>query len=175
MTILTPSLRQGFAYGTDVDVANIIRWYDHQIYLKDPRDPGLQRDLPGFRINPRFWSDDPAATCSAGWPASINPAWWSRNSRAGPRFFRAHPLFQRPCCAISPAGGLPHLQRWERCGLCQPEHFVRVLARGGKRTISLPEKAKVVDLLENRVVSEGAAEFSLAMAPNSTVLLGIQH
>jgi hypothetical protein len=55
------SLPKGFAYGTDVNVANIIRWYDHQIYLKDPRDPGLQRDLPGFRINPRFWSDDPEA------------------------------------------------------------------------------------------------------------------
>jgi len=41
---------------------------------------------------------------------------------------------------------------------------------GGKRTISLPEKAKVVDLLENRVVSVGAAEFSLAMAPNSTTM-----
>ena len=30
-------------------------------HLKDPRDPSLQRDLPGFRINPRFWSDDPKA------------------------------------------------------------------------------------------------------------------
>jgi len=36
-----------------VNVDNIKRWYDHQIYLKDPRDPGLKRDLPSFRIAPR--------------------------------------------------------------------------------------------------------------------------
>jgi hypothetical protein len=57
----TESLPRQFAYGTDVDVENIKRWYDHQIYLKDPRDPSLQCDLPGFGISPRFWGDDPEA------------------------------------------------------------------------------------------------------------------
>jgi len=50
------SLPKKFAYGTDVNVENI-----------DPRDPTLLRDLSGFRIAPRFWSDDPGAkTCRIG-------------------------------------------------------------------------------------------------------------
>ena len=51
----------GSRYGTDVNVKDIIRYYDHQVYLKDPRDPSLTRDLPGFRIAPRFYVDDPKA------------------------------------------------------------------------------------------------------------------
>ncbi len=29
-------------YGTDVNVKDIVRYYDHQVYLKDPRDPALR-------------------------------------------------------------------------------------------------------------------------------------
>jgi hypothetical protein len=49
-------------YGTDVNVDQIIRYYDHQVYLKDPRDPSLKRDLPGFRISPRFFANDEQAS-----------------------------------------------------------------------------------------------------------------
>ena len=172
----TKSLGKGFAYGTDVDVANIIRWYDHQIYLKDPRDPGLQRDLPGFRINPRFWSDDPAATVLGRLAGIDKPGLVVKKQQGWTSVFSSAPII--------PAALLRNIARGAGCHIYSDGNDVVYANRsilcvyspaGGKRTISLPEKAKVVDLLENRVVSEGAAEFSLAMAPNSTVLLGIQH
>ena len=36
------SKKQPLEYGTDVNVKEITRYYDHQVYLKDPRDPSLQ-------------------------------------------------------------------------------------------------------------------------------------
>ena len=56
------------AYGTDVNVQDIIRYYDHQVYLKDPRDPGLQRDLPAFASAPAFTPPMPRRPSSANWP-----------------------------------------------------------------------------------------------------------
>ena len=50
----TKSLAAGLAYGTDVNVDSIKPWFDHHLYLKDPSDSKLQRDLPGFSISPRF-------------------------------------------------------------------------------------------------------------------------
>jgi len=45
---------------------------------------------------------------------------------------------------------------------------------GGTRTIHLPQKSKVVDLLDNRVIVEGASEFPLTLEPNDSVLLAIE-
>jgi hypothetical protein len=39
----------------------------------------------------------------------------------------------------------------------------------------LPRRSKVVDLLENRTIAERATEFPLTLAPNRTVLLGIEY
>lgn len=174
--VYTKSLPEGFAYGTDVNVANIIRWYDHQIYLKDPRDPGLQRDLPGFRINPRFWSDDPEAKVlgrlagldKPGLVVKKQPGWTSVYSSA----------------PVLPAALLRNIARAAGCHIYSNandvvyanRNFLCIYAPGGStRTIHLPEESRVVDLFENRIVSEGTKEFPLTMAPNSTVLLGIEH
>ena len=171
----TKSLRKGFAYGTDVNVANIIRWYDHQIYLKDPRDPSLRRDLPGFRINPRFWSDDPEAKvlgrlAGLGRPGLVvkkQPGWTSVYSGA----------------PILPAALLRNIARAAGCHIYSDANDVvyanrNVLAvyapGGGTRTIHLPRKSKVVDLLENRTVAEHATEFPLTLESNSSVLLTIE-
>ncbi len=171
----TKSLPKGFAYGTDVNVANIIRWYDHQIYLKDPRDPGLQRDLPGFRISPRFWSDDPEAEVlgrlagldKPGLVVKKQPGWTSVYSSA----------------PILPAALLRNIARAAGCHIYSDANDVVYANRnvlcvyapgGGTRTIRLPHKSKVVDLLENRTVAERAVELPLTMAPNSTVLLAIE-
>lgn len=170
----TKSLPRGFAYGTDVNVANIIRWYDHQIYLKDPRDPSLQRDLPGFRINPRFWSDDPDAKVlgrlagldKPGLVVKEQPGWTSVYSSAPilPAVLLRNIARAAGCHVYSDAGDVVYANR-------------KVLAvyapSGGTRTIHLPHESKVVDLLENRTLAERAAEFPLTLAPNSTALLAV--
>lgn len=172
----TKSLPNGFAYGTDVNVANLIRWYDHQIYLKDPRDPGLQRDLPGFRINPRFWSDEPEAKVlgrlagldKPGLVVKKQPGWTSVYSSAPvlPATLLRNIARAAGCHIYSEANDVVYANR----------NFLCIYAPGGStRTIRLPEESRVVDLLENRIVSEGTKEFPLTMAPNSTVLLGIEH
>jgi hypothetical protein len=172
----TKSLPNGFAYGSDVNVANIIRWYDHQIYLKDPRDPSLQRDLPGFRINPRFWSDEPEAKVlgrlagldKPGLVVKKQPGWTSVYSSAPvlPATLLRNIARAAGCHIYSEANDVVYANR----------NFLCIYAPGGStRTIHLPEESRVVDLLENRIVSEGTKEFPLTMAPNSTVLLGIEH
>ena len=172
----TQGLPGGFAYGTDVNRANIIRWYDHQVYLKDPRDPSLERDLPGFRIDPRFWSDDPAATvlgelAGIGKPGLVfkrMPGWTSIYSSA--------PIL--PAALIRniarAAGG--HLYDDANDVVYADRNFLCIYSpTGGNRTVRLPHKSKVVDVLENRTVANQATEFPLAMAPNSTVLLAIEE
>ena len=172
----TKSLPNGFAYGSDVNVANIIRWYDHQIYLKDPRDPSLQCDLPGFRINPRFWSDEPEAKVlgrlagldKPGLVVKKQPGWTSVYSSAPvlPATLLRNIARAAGCHIYSEANDVVYANR----------NFLCIYAPGGStRTIHLPEESRVVDLLENRIVSEGTKEFPLTMAPNSTVLLGIEH
>ncbi len=172
----TQSLPRKFVYGTDVNVENIIRWYDHQIYLKDPRDPGLQRDLPGFRINPRFWSNDPEAKVlgnlagldKPGLVVKEQPGWTSVYSSA----------------PILPAALLRNIARAAGCHIYSNADDVVYASRsflcvyspgGGTRTIRLPQKSRVVDLLERRILSDGVKEFPLTMAPNSSVLLLLEH
>jgi beta-galactosidase len=171
----TNSLPEGFAYGTDVNVANIIRWYDHQIYLKDPRDPSLRRDLPGFRINPRFWSDDAEATvlgrlAGLGKPGLVVkklPGWISVYSSAPilPAALLRNVARATGCHIYSDANDVVYANR----------NFLCVYAPGGgTRTIHLPHKAKVIDLLENRTVAGQAAEFPLTLEANSSVLFSIE-
>ena len=172
----TKSLPRHFAYGTDVNVENIKRWYDHQIYLKDPRDPCLQRDLPGFRISPRFWSDDPEAEVlgklagldKPGLVVKKQPGWTSVYSSA----------------PILPAVLLRNIARAAGCHIFSDAGDVVVANKnvlsiyapgGGTRTVRLPRRSKVVDLLENRTIAERATEFPLTLAPNRTVLLGIEY
>jgi len=174
--VYTQTLSDGFAYGTDVNVKNIIRWYDHQVYLKDPRDPGLRRDLPGFRINPRFWSDDPEALVlgklagldKPGLVAKKQPGWTSVYSSA----------------PILPAALLRNIARAAGCHIYSDandvvyasRNFLCVYApKGGTRLIRLPQKSRVVDLLENRVLADGTNEFELTMALNSTKLLHMEY
>ena len=172
----TKPLPKGFVYGTDVNVANIIRWYDHQVYLKDPRDPGLQRDLPGFRINPRFWSDDPealplgklAGPDKPGLVVKKLPGWTSVYSSA----------------PILPAALLRNIARAAGCHIYSDANdvvyansrFLGLYAPlGGRRTIRLPKAARVTDLLENRVLLERGTEFTLSLEPNSSVLLALEY
>ncbi len=175
-------LPKDFAYGTDVNVKDIIRYYDHQIYLKDPRDPSLRRDLPGFRISPRFYSVDKMAV-SLGTLAGID--------KPG--------LVVKPIGAVQPGSGwtsiyssapilpAPLLRNIARIAGCHVysasndvvyanRNFLGIYAPGGgSRTVRLPRKLRVTDLLENRVLADGITEFPLELAPNDTVLLRLEE
>jgi hypothetical protein len=171
----TRGLSKGFAYGTDVNVENIKRWYDHQIYLKDPRDPGLKRDLPGFRIGPRFTADDPGAQV-LGTLAGVDKPGLAVKKQAGwTSVYSSAPLL--------PAALLRNIARAAGCHIYSDAHdvvyagsgYLGIYApEGGTRTVRLPRRSRVVDALDGKVVAENAREFPLPMAPNSTVILKVE-
>ncbi len=172
----TESLPQGFVYGTDVNVANIIRWYDHQIYLKDPRDPSLRRDLPGFRIQPRFWSDDPKAEVLGKLAGLKKPGLVVKPQAGWTSVYSSAPIL--------PAALLRNIARASGCHIYSDaddviyasRSFLCIYApRGGARVIRLPQKATVVDLLDQRILAKEAEEFELKLASHGSVLLRLEY
>ncbi|MBZ5581382.1 MAG: beta-galactosidase [Acidobacteriia bacterium] len=173
----TKSLPDRVSYGTDMNVANIIRWYDHQIYLKDPRDPGLQRDLPGFRISPRFYGDDPGAT-TLGTLAGVNrpglavkkqPGGWTSIYSSAPILPAAllrNIAVAAGCHIYSDANDVVYANK-NALGIYAPH--------GGTRMVHLREKARVVDLLSHKTIAAQSKDFPLDIPAGSAVLLGIER
>jgi hypothetical protein len=168
----TRSLPRNFAYGTDVNVSNIIRFYDHQIYLKDPRDPSLRRDLPGFRISPRFFADDRRATVLGKLAGLDRPGLVVKRQSGWTSVYSSAPIL--------PAELLRSIAREADCHIYSDandvvyanKEFLCIYAPGGgKRTIRLPERRRVVDALENRVLSSRAKELPLELPANTAILL----
>jgi hypothetical protein len=170
----TRSVLPGFVYGTDVNVHQIIRYYDHQVYLKDPRDPGLQRDLPGFRIAPRFFARDRQATVlgtlgGIGQPGLVvkkQTGWTSAYSSAP--IVRAELLRDMAraagCHIYSDANDVVYANR----------EFVCIYApSGGKRTVRLPDASRVSEALQGTLLGERVKEFSLTLPENGAVLLRV--
>ncbi|MBE0675566.1 MAG: carbohydrate-binding family 9-like protein, partial [Bacteroidales bacterium] len=172
----TGNMGQNAAYGTDVDVQSIIRYYDHQIYLKDPRDPSLARDLPGFSISPRFYADDPdaivlgklAGVDKPGLVVKKQPAGWTSVYSSAP---------------ILPASLLRNILRESGGHIYTSGNDVVTANKtslciyspsGGMRMVKLPERAKVTDLIENKVLADGATEFPVTFTRNSTILLSLE-
>ncbi len=172
----TKSLPKGFAYGTDVNVENIIRWYDHQVYLKDPRDPSLQRDLPGFRINPRFWGNDPEATVLGQLAGLDKPGLVVKKMPGWTSVYSSAPILRAALVrSIARAAGC-HIYSDADDVVYANRNILAIYAPGGgTRTIKLPRKSKAVDLLDNRTVVEGATEFPLTLKANDSVLLAIEN
>lgn len=172
----TRGLPHPMAYGTDMNVADITHWYDHQLYLKDPRDPSLQRDLPGFRINPQFWSDDPhvqvlgnlAGVNKPGLVVKKMPGWTSIYSSAPilPAALLRNIARAAGCQIYSDGGDVVYANR-EFLGIYSPA--------GGNRTIHLPGHSDVTDLLANKVLAQNASEFSVDLPPNTTLLLKLDR
>jgi hypothetical protein len=171
----TKSLPRGFVYGTDVNVENIKRWYDHQIYLKDPRDPSLMRDLPGFRVNPRFWSDDPQAQALGNLAGIEKPGLVVKKQSGWTSVYSSAPIL--------PAALIRNIARAAGCHIYSDagdvvyanQNFLGIYAPGGgSRTVRLPGKSRVIDLLDNRVLADGVTEFPLKLAPNQSVLLKLE-
>jgi len=167
----TRTLAKGFAYGTDVNVESIKATFDHRLYLKDPSDPSLQRDLPGFRITPRFYADDQqaielgklAGLNKAGLVVKKQPGWTSVYSSA----------------PILPAALLRNIARAAGCHIFSDgddvvyanNDFLCIYSpRGGDRTIQLRNAQTVTDAFDGQPISAGKKSFSIPIQANSARL-----
>jgi hypothetical protein len=171
----TQSLPAGLAYGTDVNLDSIKPWFDHHLYLKDPSDSALRRDLPGFSISPRFWGDDPSAKVLGRLAGLERPGLLVKEQEGWTSVYSSAPIL--------PAALLRNIARAAGCHIYSDANDVVYANRsfltiyspsGGTRTIRLPRAARVVDLLESRTLSEGKAEFPLTMPPNTARLLALE-
>ncbi len=171
----TESLAKGFAYGTDVDVDQIKPTFDHRLYLKDPADPGLERDLPGFSIAPRFFGDDPKATVLGRLAGLDKPGLLVKPQDGWASVYSSAPIL--------PAALLRSIARVAGCHIYTDtgdivyanENFLALYAvTGGDKLIRLPRQAKVVDVLDNRTVSARASSFPLKMEANSARILSLE-
>jgi hypothetical protein len=193
---MTADLPEGHAYGTDVNVAEIIRYYDHQLYLKDPRDPGAQRDLPGFRIGPRFYVNDPEATILGRLAGIVqeDPSRQGRRGRRG-RGGPPAPRVHQPGLVVKPQDGwtsvyssapivshavIRGIAKAAGCHIYSDagdivyanNGFLVVYAPpGGTRTVRLPKKSRVVDVVEDKTIAESTESLELSLEPNTAVLL----
>jgi hypothetical protein len=172
----TKSLARGSAYGTDVNVANIIRWYDHQVYLKDPRDASLRRDLPGFRISPRFYGDDPGAQTLGKLAGVDKPGLVVKKQVGWTSIYSSAPIL--------PAALLRNIARAAGCHIYSDADdnvyasrgFLGIYAPGGgSRILRLTRRSRVLDLLEDKVLADDVTEMPLKLAPNQTVLLKLER
>jgi hypothetical protein len=174
---ITKGLRAGLAYGTDVRVQEIIRYYDHQIYLKDPRDPGLNRDLPGFRVSPRFFADDPQAVALGTLSAGINkPGLVVKQVDGWRSIYSGAPIVPSSLLrGIARAAGV-HIYSDADDIVTANRNFLCIYApNGGKRNVRLPERATVVDLIDGRTLARQVTEFPLELAANTCVLLKLER
>jgi hypothetical protein len=171
----TRSLPTGLAYGTDVNVESIKPWFDHRLYLKDPTDSTLRRDLPGFRISPRFWGDDPEAKVLGRLAGLNRPGLLVKEQEGWTSVYSSAPIL--------PAALLRNIARAAGCHIYSEADDVVYASgnslaiyspSGGARTIRLPRPARVVDLITKRTLSEGKKEFSLTMPANTAKLLALQ-
>jgi len=171
----TKTLPDGFAYGTDVDVDSIIRWYDHQIYIKDPRDPKLERDLPGFSIAPRFFSVDENADVLGMLAGVDKPGLVVKKQEEGwTSVYSSAPIIPASLLRniIRESGG--HIYSDGNDVVYANKSSLCIYSpSGGEKTISLTDEKLVIDLLLNRVIANNSDEFYLGLEPNSSVLLGL--
>ena len=162
-------------YGTDVNVANIKRWYDHQVYLKDPRDPGLQRDLPGFRVSPRFYADDPGAQVLGTLTGLDKPGLVMKKQQGWTSIYSAAPILPAALLRNLARSAGVHIYSDAGDVVYADRNYVSIYApTGGKRTVHLRQSARVTDAVAGKVIAESARDFPLEMAPNSTVILRVE-
>lgn len=174
--LITRGLPPGLAYGTDERVDDIIRYYDHRVYLKDPRDPGLERDLPGFRISPRFYADDPDATVLGMVRAGIDkPGLVVKEQDGWTSIYSAAPIVPSALLrGIARQAGV-HIYSDADDVVCANRHFLSLYApRGGVRSVHLPQRATVIDALTGAVVAESVSRFRLELPEHTTVLYRLQ-
>lgn len=174
---ITSRLPEGLAYGTDERVEDITRYYDHQIYLKDPRDPGLHRDLPGFSVSPRFFADDPEATVLGTMGAgSGRPGLVVKEVDGFTSIFSGAPILPSSLLrGIARLAGV-HIYSEADDVVTANRNLLSLFApKVGTRTVRLPERATVLDLIDQRTIARDVMEFDLELAQNTAVLLKLER
>ena len=171
----TKDVPKGLSYGTDVNVEAIKATFDHHLYLKDPSDPSLRRDLAGFRITPRFFSDDPEVTV-LGQLAGLNkPGLVVKSQKGWMSVYSSAPIL--------PAALLRNIARAAGCHIYSDagdvvyanKRFICIYApHGGRRVIHLRRPGIVLDAFDNSMLSSGSADFALSMEANSARLMVLQ-
>jgi hypothetical protein len=171
----TKGLSLGYRYGTDVDVAGIIRYYDHQIYLKDPRDPSLVRDLPGFSISPQFYADDPEVAVLGNLISVQKPGLAVKKMKAGwTSLYSSAPVIPAALLRnIMRDAGVHIYSNSDDVVYANSTALCIYSPSGGMRTVKLPGKLKVTNLLENRVLADGASEFLYTFKENESILVAL--
>ncbi|MFC1692438.1 beta-galactosidase [Candidatus Latescibacterota bacterium] len=159
--------RRGMSYGTDVNVATIKPFFDQHLYLKDPVEPS--RDLTGFSICPRFTGFDSDAAVLGHLTGLNQPGLLVKELDGWTSVYSAAP--------IVPAAILRNIARDAGCHVYSEANDVIYANRnflavyspsGGERIIHLPRKARVIDMLEDKVIAKGAEKFTLFMNDNET-------
>jgi len=143
--------------------------------LKDPRDPGLERDLPGFRVSPQFYSDDPQAQVLGKLAGVERPGLVVKKLPGWTSVCSAAPIL--PAALLRNIARAAGVQIYSAAGdmVYADRDYVALYAPGGgTRTVHLPRRSRVTDALEGKVIAESAKDFPLQMAPNSTVILRVE-
>jgi hypothetical protein len=170
----TRALAKGSVYGTDVNVEGIRRYFDHQIYLKDLSKPALPV-LPGYRIGPQFFGDDPDAAVLGTLAGLERPGLLVKRAAGWTSVYSSAP--------IVPAALLREIARAAGCHIYSDgndvvyanRRFVAIYSpSGGERTIRLRRPGRVLDVLERRLLGSSLQSLSLKLQPNTTTLLAIE-
>jgi hypothetical protein len=165
------------SYGTDVNVADIVRYYDHQVYLKDPRDPSLRQDLAGFRISPRFYSVDKQATTlgTLRLTDAVAPGLVVKKQTGWTSVYSSAPILPAPLLRNIAREAGCHIYSDANDVVYANKNFVCIYApSGGERVIHLREKSRVTEALENKPVSPGNKEIAVIVPANSAALLRLE-
>jgi hypothetical protein len=165
------------SYGTDVNVADIVRYYDHRVYLKDPRDPSLRQDLAGFRISPRFYSVDKQATTlgTLRLTDAVAPGLVVKKQTGWTSVYSSAPILPAPLLRNIAREAGCHIYSDANDVVYANKNFVCIYApSGGERVIHLREKSRVTEALENKPVSPGNKEIAVIVPANSAALLRLE-
>jgi Beta-galactosidase len=167
----TASLPTGLVYGTDVNVDKIRATFKGHVYLQDT----LGRDLPGLKISPRFYGDDPQATVLGGLVGLDKPGLLVKEQGGWTSVYSSAPVL--------PAALLRNIARAAGCHIYDDANdvvyankdFLAIYATSaGPRTVHLPRTSRVVDLLENKTLAEGASQFTVSMSANESRLFALE-
>lgn len=171
----TSALPRNLAYGTDVNVDNIKRYFDHRLYLKDPTDPSLQRELPGFRIQPRFYGNDPKATVLGKLAGLNRPGLLVKEQDGWTSVYSSAPILPAALLrSIARAAGC-HVYTDAGDVVYADRNFLAIYApNGGRRVVHLPRASRVVDVMESRTLADGVSEFTLELPANTTKVFALQ-
>ena len=132
--------------------------------------------MPGFRIAPRFFAEDSQASTIGALADLDKPGLVHKPQNGWTSIYSAAPIVsalvlrqfaQTAGCHIYDDAGDVVVANASFLSIYSPY--------GGDRTIRLPKKSTVTDLLENKVIVERVAEFPLKLGANESVLFKIDE